>query len=162
MTAPDKTLSNRAALIAACCAIAAPVVLLAEGKVNVGYRDPIGIVTSCVGHTGDGAVLGRKYTDAECSAQLQADLTHHAEAVNDCIRVDAPLKTRAAFVSFGFNVGASAFCTSTAARKLNAGDYLGACAELSRWTRAGGKVLPGLVKRRAVERALCEAGIRER
>jgi GH24 family phage-related lysozyme (muramidase) len=45
------------------------------------------------------------------------------------------------------------------ARKANAGDMPGACAELSRWTRAGGNELPGLVKRRAAERELCERGL---
>lgn len=150
---------NMAAIVAACCAVAAPFVIVFEGKVNVGYLDPIKVVTSCVGHTGPDAVLGRKYTDQECTAQLQGDLLKHSEGVNACIKVDAPLKTRAAFVSFGFNVGTTAFCTSTAARKLNAGDAAGACAELSRWTKAGGRVLPGLVKRRATERKLCEDGL---
>ncbi|WP_417283029.1 glycoside hydrolase family protein [Comamonas sp.] len=41
-------------------------------------------------------------------------------------------------------------------RKANAGDIDGACAELIRWTYAGGKQLPGLVKPRAAERQLCE------
>ena len=56
-----------------------------------------------------------------------------------------------------FNVGNARFCSSTLARKANAGDMAGACAELSRWTYAGGKPLPGLVKRRATERAICES-----
>jgi hypothetical protein len=45
-------------------------------------------------------------------------------------------------VSFAFNVGDDAFCRSTLVRKANAGDIDGACAELSRWTYAGGKQLP--------------------
>ena len=49
-------------------------------------------------------------------------------------------------------MGSEAFCNSTLARKANSGDLAGACAELSRWTRAGGVVWPGLVKRRALER----------
>jgi lysozyme len=150
---------NKAAIIAACCAIAAPMVIAAEGWVKVGYRDPIGIVTSCVGHTGAGAELGRHYSDEECKAQLQADLARHAQEIDACIKVDLPLKSRAAFTSFAFNVGAAAFCSSTLDRKLNAGDLVGACAELSRWTKAAGRVLPGLVTRRKTERALCEAGL---
>jgi lysozyme len=54
------------------------------------------------------------------------------------------------------NVGSDAACKSTLMRKLNMGDLAGACSELSRWTMAGGKVYPGLVRRRAAERALCE------
>ena len=65
----------------------------------------------------------------------------------------------AAFLSFAFNVGNGAFCGSTLTRKANAGDMPGACAELSRWTYAGGKQMPGLVIRRAAERQLCERGL---
>ncbi|WP_370551208.1 lysozyme [Comamonas sp. CMM02] len=63
--------------------------------------------------------------------------------------------------SFGFNVGEGegAFCKSTLVRKANAGDVQGACAELSRWTYADGKQLPGLVQRRAAERQMCEGGL---
>jgi lysozyme len=53
-------------------------------------------------------------------------------------------------------VGTEAFCKSTLARKLNAGDPA-ACDELLRWTTAKGIQLPGLVKRREQERALCLA-----
>ena len=66
---------------------------------------------------------------------------------------------KAAFLSFAFNVGAQKFCGSTLVKKANQGDMPGACAELSRWTYAGGRELPGLVKRRAAERALCERGL---
>ncbi len=66
---------------------------------------------------------------------------------------------RAAFLSFAFNVGEGVLCKSTLVRKANAGDLQGACAELSRWTYAGGKQLPGLVQRRAVERQMCEGGL---
>ncbi|HTD03821.1 lysozyme [Undibacterium sp.] len=47
----------------------------------------------------------------------------------------------------------------TMVRKLNAGDYAGACNELPRWVYAGGKILPGLVKRRAAEQELCLRGL---
>ena len=63
---------------------------------------------------------------------------------------------KAAFLSFAFNVGNGAFCSSTLVRKANTGDMPGACSELSKWVYAGGKQLPGLVKRRAAERAMCE------
>ena len=64
-----------------------------------------------------------------------------------------------ALVSFTYNIGGQAFCSSTLVRKLNAGDTVGACNELSRWTRAKGIELPGLVKRRAAERAMCLQGL---
>jgi lysozyme len=75
------------------------------------------------------------------------------------VKVPISEEEHAAYLSFAFNVGVNAFCGSTAVRKLNAGDRTGACAELSNWTRSGGKVLPGLVRRRAAERQLCESGL---
>lgn len=62
-----------------------------------------------------------------------------------------------AYVSFTYNVGPHAFCSSTLAKKLRATppDYAGACAELLRWTKAGGRELKGLVKRRQGEYKLC-------
>lgn len=70
-----------------------------------------------------------------------------------------PETRRAALASFVYNVGEGQFSRSTLLRKLNAGDAREACAELSRWVYAGGRVLTGLVKRRAAERELCEVGL---
>ena len=126
-----------------------------EGTVNEGYKDPIGIVTACVGHTKT-AELGRPYTDAECEKLLIDDLVEHAEGVKRCVKVPLTKGQLAASVSFTFNIGITKFCKSTMVKKFNAGDYAGACAELSRWTRADGKVLRGLVERRKQERAICE------
>lgn len=140
---------------ASAAAILATYVPKFEGVVLRGYRDPVGIVTACAGHTAT-AVLGRPYTKAECEQLLVSDLAEHAEGVNKCIKRPLTPGQRAAFVSFAFNVGTSKFCGSTMARKANAGDMAGACAELSKWTYAGGRQLPGLVKRRVTERAICE------
>ena len=59
-----------------------------------------------------------------------------------------------AMVDFTFNVGCHAFATSTLLKKVNHGDVAGAANEFGRWTKAGGKVVPGLVKRRKDERKL--------
>ncbi len=126
-----------------------------EGTVLRGYKDPIGIVTACTGDT-KFAVLGRAYTPDECNQILQSDLIAHADGVNACITAPLTPYQRAAAISFAFNVGVSKFCGSTMARKFNAQDYAGACAEFSRWTYAGGQQYPGLVSRRATERKMCE------
>ena len=127
-----------------------------EGMVLRGYKDPIGIVTACAGHTKT-AVLGRAYTREECERLLEDDLVEHAQGVLRCVpREKLTTGQRAAFVSFAYNVGVAKFCGSTLAAKARAGDLAGACAELSRWTLAGGRELPGLVTRRATERSLCE------
>lgn len=130
-----------------------------EGMVLRGYQDPIGIVTACSGHTAT-AVLGKPYTKAECERLLQQDLSEHAEGVLDCTPgLKGHIPQLAAAVSFAFNVGVSKYCGSTMARKFNADDYTGACAELDKWVYAGGQKLPGLVARRAAEKDLCMDGL---
>lgn len=131
-----------------------------EGTILRGYQDPIGVVTACSGHTKT-AVLGRPYTPTECEDLLLTDLMEHAQGVEACITVPITLGQRAAFVSFAYNVGVEAFCSSTMLHKLNTEDYAGACAELSRWVYAGGQKLPGLVTRRQIERDMCEGRVTE-
>ena len=152
-------MNDRSKLIAkigaAAAALAISTVTFYESTVQRTYRDPIGIVTACTGHTGPELQMGQTFTREQCDDMLAKDLLEHAAAL-DCIKTPMADGQKAAFLSFAFNVGNGAFCGSTLARKANAGDMRGACAELSRWTLAGGRELPGLVKRRAAERALCE------
>lgn len=60
----------------------------------------------------------------------------------------------AALVDFAYNLGIGALRGSTLRKRVNAGDWPGARAEIQRWTRGGGRVLRGLVIRRAVEAAM--------
>lgn len=152
MLSPQQRLSGA---IGAAALIAWPVIATYEGTVNRGYRDPVGIVTACRGHT-QFAQLGRTYTERECDELQAADMWKHDAEMRECIHVPINDGEHAAYLSFSFNVGAGAFCGSTLVKKLNAGDHAGACAELSRWTKAGGREWPGLVKRREAERDLCE------
>lgn len=147
-----------AAVGGAAVALAIPLVQKYEGTVLRTYRDPVGIITACTGHTGPELRDGQAFTRQQCEEMLYKDLAKHADALS-CVRVPLTDGQRAAFLSFAFNVGDAAFCGSTLVRKANAGDIDGACAELSRWVYASGKQLPGLVKRRAAERQLCEAGL---
>lgn len=145
-----------AAVSAGVVALATPLILYYEGTKQVGYLDPIGIVTACTGHTGADAVLGRTYSHQECAALLKRDIASHDAGVVACVTRPMADNVHAAALSFAFNIGVAKFCASSMAKKLNSGDIAGACAELSRWVYAAGKQLPGLVKRRAAERALCE------
>lgn len=147
--------------ILAAAAVAIPVIATYEGSEPVGYPDPgvgVALPTACTGHTG-GVVIGRRYTEAQCSAWLAEDAVKHGLDIGACLPASLPIDTHAAFISFGFNVGAAKFCSSTLSRKARAGDLAGACAELSKWTYAGGRQLTGLVRRRKAERALCERGL---
>ena len=90
------------------------------------------------------------WTQAQCDARFAADLTHYAAEVARTLG-DAP-RTQAQFdamVSFHYNTGAIA--RSTLAKRHVAGDHEGAAQEFARWTRASGRVLKGLVRRRAAE-----------
>lgn len=63
-----------------------------------------------------------------------------------------------ALTLLAYNIGAPALAGSTLLRKINAGDAAGAAAEFPKWNKAGGRVLAGLTKRRALERAMFEKG----
>ena len=139
-------------------ALAVPLVVTFEGYVPWVHRDPIGRLAACYGRDDQTMPPGKRFTAAECQAMLDQDLLKHSEAL-DCIKRPLTDGQKAAFLSFAFNVGNGAFCKSTLARKANAGDLMGACAELSRWVIAGGRELPGLVRRRAAEQAMCLRGL---
>ncbi|NHZ78454.1 glycoside hydrolase family protein [Massilia sp. CCM 8695] len=139
------------------CAIAVTLVGGFEGLRLAAYADPVGIPTICFGET-KGVRLGQRATLAQCDAMLADSLAIANGAVDACIRAPLPDYRRAALVSFAYNVGQANLCGSTLARKMNAGDALGACDELLRWTLAKGIRLPGLVKRRQAERNLCLVG----
>ena len=62
-----------------------------------------------------------------------------------------------AIVDFVYNLGLGRLQTSTLKRKINASDWDAAQEQLMLWTKGGGRVLPGLVKRRAAESALLAA-----
>ena len=143
---------------AATAALVVSTVAIYEGTVLRTYRDPIGIVSACTGHTGPELRMGQTFTKEQCTEMLYVDLLKHAQAL-ECVKRPMSDGQKAAFLSFSFNVGNGAFCSSTLVRKANAGDMPGACAELSRWTYAGGKQLLSLIKRRAAERKLCEEGM---
>ena len=124
-----------------------------EGKRNDPYRDPIGIQTVCYGET---RVEMRRYTDAECTAMLEAATAEFAEGVR--IRnpgiVEFPHQW-AAHTSFAYNVGLAAYGRSSVARLFEQGQQRAACKFLTRYVYAGGKRLRGLERRRAAEVELC-------
>jgi lysozyme len=126
-----------------------------EGTEYTPYRDVVGVLTVCNGYTGPDIVPGKTYGKAECDLLLKKELTEHGLGVLKCTQVPLNQNQYDAFASFAYNVGVGAYCKSTLVKKLNAGDYTGACNELLRWNKAGGKVYRGLTRRREAERALC-------
>ena len=145
---------KRASWVAICVACLVPF----EGLRQVAYMDPVGIPTVCFGET-RGVELGQGYTKEQCKEMLGNRVLEFGAAVDRCTPVPMPPERKAALVSFAYNVGVSSYCSSTLARLLNSGDPIGACNQLSRWTKAKGFELPGLVKRRELERQMCLKGL---
>jgi hypothetical protein len=85
---------------------------------------------------------------------LASDLVKFEDGVDNLVKVPLKQNQFDALVSFAFNVGLGALGKSTLLKKLNAGQYDAVPAELMKWTKAGGKELPGLVRRRRAEAAL--------
>ena len=118
------------------------------------YRCPAGIPTIGYGATGPDIRMGMVWTQEQADARLVEDLARFADGVERLVEVDLSDNQFAAIVSFAFNVGLGALRDSTLLRKLNAGDYEGAADQFPRWARAGGRLMPGLSRRRLAERAL--------
>ncbi|HHG0427086.1 TPA: lysozyme [Yersinia enterocolitica] len=156
----SKRLMTKIAGVVAGGAMAIAIVLLGgsdglEGREYMPYRDVVGVLTVCDGHTGKDIVPSKRYSDAECDALLHQDLIPVFAAIDRIVNVPMSDFRKAALASFGYNVGITAMTNSTMVKKLNRGDTSGACDELRRWIKAGGKVWKGLVNRREVERELC-------
>jgi GH24 family phage-related lysozyme (muramidase) len=150
------TPQQRALAVAAATAIAIP----AEGLRRTYYYDPPGILTVCYGHT-QSVDKSRIYTEAECRALLDQDMTEAVDTAARCAP-GAPWQVVAAFGDAIYNIGPRIACdraTSTAARLLAARRFEEACRQLPRWNKArvAGVLVPlgGLTKRRAKEETLC-------
>lgn len=148
--------------IAAAVAVAAPMGAYYEGVLPVGYADPVGIPTDCVGETGPDVRIGhQRFTAEECIARYAPRLARNwTHGLSYCVQRDVTVPQAGALISWADNVGIHAACTSTLVRMLNAGAAPDAwCAQLHRWNKARYLgvliVLPGLTKRRASEHAMC-------
>ena len=126
-----------------------------EGYRGEAYKDAVGIPTIGYGETA-GVKMGDKTTPERALVQLLSSTEKHADAIRQCIHVPLYQHEFDAYISLAYNIGTGAFCRSTLVKKLNTKDYAGACEEIKRWNKAGGKVLPGLVKRREAEYRMCK------
>lgn len=144
--------------VAAASLIASASVLVSvamhEGYSGTAYKDTTGVETIGFGQA-DGTKAGDKTNPVRALQVLEDSLDSHAKGMVACIHVPISQGEYDAYLDFTYNVGVSAFCHSTLNKKLNSGDYAGACKELLKWDKAGGKVLPGLAKRRQEEYAQC-------
>lgn len=126
-----------------------------EGCNLAAYKCPAGIYTIGYGHTGPSVKAGQVITQHQADVILESDLEIFEHGVTRAIvGFEMTPNQFSALVSFAFNVGVAAFARSHLRLLVISGDIAGAANEFKRWVRGGGKVLPGLVRRRLAEKTL--------
>ena len=129
-----------------------------EGFEPESYQDIAGVWTIGYGHTGPEVGPDQKISQKEADALLERDLKTFENAVDRAVKAPLNQNEFDALVSFAYNVGAGALRSSTALKRLNRGNRLGAADALTWWNKAtvGGvlREVAGLTRRRAAEKAL--------
>jgi lysozyme len=126
-----------------------------EGYSDVAYIPvPGDVPTIGFGTTGN-VKLGDKINPIRALDRALVDIQQFEGALKECVKVPLSQNEYDAYISLTYNIGAKAFCSSTLVKKLNAGDYDGACKEILRWDQFKGKPLAGLTKRRQEEYKKC-------
>ncbi|MBR9837017.1 MAG: lysozyme [Rhodobacteraceae bacterium] len=144
---------------------AIPLVSKWEGLRTEAYLDTIAsppVWTVCYGET-VGVKAGDSYTADECAAMLGRRILVYRTGLHrymtpETLAQRLPPTRDAAYTSLAYNVGVAGAGKSTATKRLNAGDIRGGCEALTWWNKAGGRVIRGLVNRRAEEQAKCLVG----
>lgn len=134
--------------------------LLVSVMMHEGYTDkavipvPGDVPTIGVGRT-EGVHMGDKTEPVREMMMLLKNLDNYGNGIKACINVPLYQYELDAFVSLAYNIGINAFCNSTLVKKLNAGDYVGACEQIMIWDKFKGKPLKGLTNRRSEEYRTC-------
>lgn len=136
--------------------VAYDLTLPAEGFHQKVYLDPVNLPTVCVGRMDKSLKLGQTFTIEECMEMFAADWKKHQAQLESVVKV--PYKSewqKEALTDFTFNLGIGNVKSSTLIKLVNQGRHKTACEELSKWVKAGGKTLKGLVTRRANTMPYC-------
>lgn len=126
-----------------------------EGFSDTAYIPVEGDVPSIGFGSTEGVELGDTITVPEALERLRRDVGNAESAIGRCVKVPLSQGEYDAYTSLAFNIGTAAFCSSTLVKRLNAGDYEGACSEIRRWVYSGGRKVQGLVNRREDEYRMC-------
>ena len=102
-----------------------------------------------------GVKMGDTITPQAAVSRALSDVSKFEGALKRCVKVPLTQGEYDAYLSLSYNIGSGAFCGSTLVRKLNAGDYAGACEQVLVWDKAGGRRVQGLTARRNREYAQC-------
>lgn len=135
--------------------------LVSEGYTDKAIIPVKGDVPTYGFGTTEGVKIGDK-TDPVTSVKLALrDVTKFEGAIKECVKVPLSQIEYDSWLKFTYNIGASAFCNSTAAKLLNDGQYKAACDQMLRWVFVGPNKIQGLVNRRQKEHALCISGLQQ-
>jgi len=107
--------------------------------------------------TTDGVKLGDTITPPKALARALTDIQMFEGALRQCVKVPLTQNEYDAYLELSYNIGSNAFCGSTLLRRLNAGDYEGACSAIKMWDKFKGQPLRGLTIRREREYQKCIA-----
>lgn len=129
-----------------------------EGCRLSAYLDAIDVPTIGYGHTG-GVKMGDVITQDQADAMLANDVQVRVNAVNAIVTKPVTQGQFDALVSFAYNCGVANLLHSTLMKMINRGEADSAGPQFLLWSRAGGKVLPGLVRRRQSEKDMYEGDV---
>ena len=125
-----------------------------EGYCDKAYKCPAGVWTIGYGHTA-GVKEGDSVTPEQADYLLKCDLEQFEAAIwHDVRALDLTQAQFDALVSFAYNVGVGNWQKSTLRKLVLTGQNSEAAGQFECWNKGGGKVLPGLVKRRRAEREM--------
>lgn len=129
--------------------VAYDLTLPAEGFHQSVYLDPVGLPTVCVGRMDRSLKLGQTFTLEQCMQMFAEDWNKHQRQLDSVVKVSYKSEwQKQALTDYTFNVGIGNVQSSTLLRLLNQERHVEACRQLTRWVKAGGKTLRGLVTRR--------------
>ena len=128
-----------------------------EGFREIAYKCPAGVWTYGYGWT-HGVKEGDTITEEKASELVEQEVIKIAEQVKDVLSEEVFAKLTenqvCALIDFVYNLGLGNFKESTLCKMIKNGQIMEAGNQFERWVKAGGKVLPGLVKRREAEKEL--------
>ncbi|MES2346597.1 MAG: lysozyme [Pseudomonadota bacterium] len=117
------------------------------------YRDMVGVWTIGYGHTKD-VQPGDVITQHQADIAIEFELGRFGDVVDKYVTAELNQNQFDALCSFTYNLGEGNFKSSTLLKMINGGQFSAAADQFKRWDMAGGKHVPGLLRRRMAERDL--------
>ena len=121
-----------------------------EGCETCAYQDSVGVWTIGFGHT-KGVEEGQTCSIEDAESMLADEMDEYEGYINNMVKVELQQHEFDSLVAWVYNLGPTNLGESTMLKVLNGGQFDRVPDEMNRWTRAGGEILEGLVRRRQAE-----------